>query len=184
MKPFLEVQQPLMICNYKDNALAANLSLAHLVLGKTISYMNEVDLKFYSTLYDAETESNEITILTNYYPPRFPYIVYIKVIGKTNLWCNNIIEMQLNDCVVPKGISPNGDGMNDGFDLEIFNLVELKIFNRYGMEIYEHGEDYTNQWKGQDKAGRELPTGTYYYIFKTLFDTYIGYVQLMREVKY
>lgn len=183
-KPFTEVPQPIMLCNYKDNTAAANLSLAHLILERTIMYMEEVELRFYPTRIDAETASNEISNLTTYYPPRFPNIVYIKVIGRTNLWCDNIIEIQLNDCVVPKGISPNGDGLNDGFDIAIFNPIELKIFNRYGMEIFEHGEGYTNQWQGQDKAGRELPTGTYFYIFKTHFDTYIGYVQLMREVKY
>ena len=50
------------------------------------------------------------------------------------------------------------------------------------MEVYSHGEGYTNQWKGQDKNNRNLPSGTYYYFFKTLFDTYVGYVYLMKEV--
>lgn len=182
MKPFTELKKPLMICNFKENPLAANLNLAHILLSRMFDYMNEVDLKFYETETDAENNVNEIINITNYKPPRFPYIIYIKVIGKTDLLCDNIIQLQLNDCIVPKGISPNGDGLNDGFDIAIFNPIELKIFNRYGMEIYEHGEGYTNQWKGQDKNNRELPSGTYYYIFKTLFDTYIGYVYVMKEV--
>lgn len=73
--------------------------------------------------------------------------------------------------------------MNDGFNIEIFNPIELKIFNRYGMEVFHHGIGYTNQWKGQDKNNRELPSGTYYYIFKTLFDTYTGYVYVIKEVQ-
>lgn len=182
MKPFTELKEPLMICNFKSNPLAANLSLVYILLKRIFPYVDEMQLSFYETEADAENEINEITNINSYQPPRFPYIIYIKAKG-TKLWCDNIIQLQLNDCVVPKGISPNGDGMNDGFNIEIFNPIELKIFNRYGMEVYEYGEGYTDQWKGQDKNNRELPSGTYFYHFKTLFDTYIGYVQVIKEVK-
>lgn len=181
MKPFIELKDPLMICNFKNDPSAANLSLAYTLLKRIFSYVDEMQLSFYKTETDAESEINEITNINSYQPSHFPSIVYIKVKG-TELWCDNIIELQLNDCVVPKGISPNGDGLNDGFNLEIFNLIDLKIFNRYGMEVYEHGVGYIDQWKGQDKNSRQLPSGTYYYIFKTLFDTYIGYVQVIKEV--
>ncbi|MEG1239643.1 MAG: gliding motility-associated C-terminal domain-containing protein [Flavobacterium sp.] len=182
MKPFTELKEPLMICNFKNNPSAANLSLAYILLKRIFPYVDEMQLSFYEAEADAESEINEITNINNYQPPRFPYIIYIKGKG-TKLWCDNIIELQLNDCVVPKGISPNGDGLNDGFDIEIFNPIEVKIFNRYGMEVYAHGEGYTNQWIGQDKNNRELPSGTYYYIFKTLFDTYLGYVYVIKEVR-
>lgn len=181
MKPFIELNKPLMICNFKDNPSAANLSLAYILLKRNFPYVDEMQLVFYETEADAENETNEITNINSYQPPYFPYIIYIKARG-VKLWCDNIIQLQINDCIVPKGISPNGDGLNDGFNIEIFNPIELKIFNRYGMEVYDHGEGYTSQWKGQDKNNRELPSGTYYYIFKTLFDTYIGYVQVIKEV--
>lgn len=183
MKPFTELTEPLMICNYKDKPLEVNLTLAQILLSRMFSYVDEIELKFFETQSDAESNINEILNVTNYQPPSFPYIIYIRVSGTSDLWCDNIIELQVNDCVVPKGISPNGDGMNDGFNLEIFNLIELKILNRYGMEVYYHGEGYIDQWKGQDKNNRKLPGGTYYYIFKTLFDTYIGYVYVIYEVK-
>lgn len=180
-KPFIELNNPLMICNFKDNPFAANLSLAYILLKRIFPYVDEIQFGFYETEADAENETNEITNVNSYQPPYFPYIIYIKARG-VKLWCDNIIQLQINDCIVPKGISPNGDGLNDGFNIEIFNPIELKIFNRYGMEVYAHGEGYTSQWKGQDKNNRELPSGTYYYIFKTLFDTYIGYVQVIKEV--
>lgn len=182
MKPFTELKEPLMICNFKSNPLAANLSLAYILLNRIFPYVDELQLSFYETEADAENEINEITNINSYQPPRFPYIIYIKAKG-TKLWCDNIIQLQLNDCVVPKGISPNGDSMNDGFNIEIFNPIEVKIFNRYGMEVYHHGEGYIDQWKGQDKNNRELPSGTYFYHFRTLFDTYVGYVHLIKEVK-
>lgn len=182
MRPFIELEEPLMICNFKNNPSAANLSLAYILLKRIFPYVDEIQLRFFETEADAENEINEITNINSYQPPRFPYIIYIKAKG-IKLWCDNIIQLQLNDCIVPKGISPNGDGLNDGFNIEIFNPIEVKIFNRYGMEVYAHGEGYINQWKGQDKNNRELPAGTYYYIFKTLFDTYLGYVYMIKEVK-
>ncbi|MFI2743108.1 gliding motility-associated C-terminal domain-containing protein, partial [Zhouia sp. PK063] len=69
--------------------------------------------------------------------------------------------------------SPNNDGKNDTFTI---NCIEnypnntLKVYNRYGNLVYEkHG--YDNTWTGianQDVAfssNRELPVGTYYYVF-------------------
>ncbi|KGO92246.1 T9SS C-terminal target domain-containing protein [Flavobacterium subsaxonicum] len=65
---------------------------------------------------------------------------------------------------IPKGISPNGDGMNDTFDLTAMGTVsKLEIFNRYGKQVYNF-TNYTNQWQGQDNNNNNLPTGTYYYI--------------------
>ena len=66
-------------------------------------------------------------------------------------------------CSIPKGLSPNGDGLNDTWDLSNLNVREVKIFNRYGLEVYQQN-NYTNQWGGRDMKGNELPTATYYYV--------------------
>jgi gliding motility-associated-like protein len=66
-------------------------------------------------------------------------------------------------CSIPKGISPNGDGDNDFFDLTNLNVQNLQIFNRYGMEVYSKS-DYKKEWNGKTNGGKELPDGTYYYI--------------------
>jgi gliding motility-associated-like protein len=66
-------------------------------------------------------------------------------------------------CSIPKGLSPNGDGLNDTWDLSNLNVSEVKIFNRYGLEVYQQN-NYTNQWDGRDMKGNELPTATYYYV--------------------
>lgn len=182
MKPFHSLQEPLMLCNLKNNPSTVNLAHSHFLLSKMYPYLDEIDFKFYETESNAESEINEITNVNNYQPFVFPHIVWVKVKGKTNLWCEKIFQLQLNDCLVPKGISPNGDGLNDGFDIAVFNPMDLKIFNRYGTEVYKYGLGYTNQWHGQDKNNKQLPSGTYFYSFKTLFDTYIGYVYIMREV--
>lgn len=69
-------------------------------------------------------------------------------------------------CQIQKGISPNNDGKNDSFDLSMFNVKELNIFNRYGTEVYNF-KSYVDQWYGQSNSGSELPDGTYFYVIHT-----------------
>jgi len=69
-----------------------------------------------------------------------------------------------NECsLIPRGISPNGDGDNDSFDLTGLGAKEVSIFNRYGTEVYSYSGNYTNQWNGNGKNGSQLPDGTYFY---------------------
>ena len=70
------------------------------------------------------------------------------------------------DCSgISRGVSPNGDGKNDEFDLTGLGVAELKIFNRYGLTIYT-ASNYSKEWHGQTDNGKKLPTGVYYYTAK------------------
>ena len=72
-----------------------------------------------------------------------------------------------NPCkLIPKGISPNNDQMNDTFDLSGIGVTELEIFNRYGTKVYSFSGNYTNQWGGLTNEGKDLPDGTYFYSIK------------------
>lgn len=70
----------------------------------------------------------------------------------------------LSNADIPRGISPNGDNKNDFFDLSDYCIEELKIFNRYGLEVYQ-AYNYTNEWYGQTDNG-DLPGGTYFYMIR------------------
>ena len=87
-------------------------------------------------------------------------------------------------CDIQKGISPNGDGLNDFFDLEQKNVKQLSIYNRYGTKVYSRA-NYTNQWYGQSDNDNELPDGTYYYVieFNNGQSTKTGWIYINREVK-
>lgn len=73
---------------------------------------------------------------------------------------------------MPNGITPNGDGRNDAF---VFDLLlngtadypdnEMIIFNRWGDIVYQ-ARPYLNDWQGTNNSGKDLPTGTYYYILR------------------
>ncbi|WNM18541.1 choice-of-anchor L domain-containing protein [Flavobacterium capsici] len=85
-------------------------------------------------------------------------------------------------CQIQKGISANGDGLNDSFELSGFDVKKLTIYNRYGMKVYSKNQ-YTNQWVGQADNGDELPDGTYYYVieFNGGGETKTGWIYINRE---
>ncbi|HEX9981171.1 MAG TPA: gliding motility-associated C-terminal domain-containing protein [Flavobacterium sp.] len=80
-----------------------------------------------------------------------------------------------DDILIPDGFSPNGDGINDGF--EIVNLPErypkfkLEIYNRYGNILYK-GDINKPNWNGTTTEGglkvgnSEVPVGVYFYILE------------------
>lgn len=99
--------------------------------------------------------------------------------------------------LIPNAFTPNGDGKNDIFVIEgIENQLSsrLKVFNRWGALVYQSGgTSYDNNWdgssnKGSLTLGKELPVGTYFYIFTVSFDKngstinkkYSGYIELRR----
>lgn len=89
----------------------------------------------------------------------------------------------LDGIIIPNTFTPNGDGINDTWDLKNLkdyqNCVVL-IFDRYGGEVYS-SKGYYTAWDGTLK-GRRLPTGTYYYIINLNDGTppLSGFVALIR----
>ena len=97
--------------------------------------------------------------------------------------CSKIKSIYIEDihCIIPKGVSPNGDGLNDTWDLSNMNVEKAQIFNRYGMEMYSKS-NYTDEWHGQTDGGQMLPSATYYYVLRFLDGTTkTGWVYLNRE---
>jgi gliding motility-associated-like protein len=82
------------------------------------------------------------------------------------------------EIITPNVFSPNNDGKNDllvFIGAEFYNS-QLKVFNRWGQEVFSSG-NYKNTWRGQD-----MPEGTYFYVLK-LTETgkeYTGHVTLLR----
>ncbi len=77
---------------------------------------------------------------------------------------------------IPNVFTPNGDGINDAFDISIVgqSLYDLKIYNRWGGKVFEGTKDGKNNdginWNGTtDNEGSENGEGVYYYIFKYKF---------------
>lgn len=68
--------------------------------------------------------------------------------------------------VIPNVFTPNGDGFNDVFSPNVVNIDKWKcfIYNRWGQNMYELNNDVTS-WDGKTTNGKNVPDGTYYYIF-------------------
>lgn len=90
------------------------------------------------------------------------------------------------DIHVYKGITPNGDGMNDAWHIDGITLFpdnKVTLYNRWGEKVWQI-DGYNNddkQWKGNDLSGDKLPDGTYYYVLEIPgADTWRGWVQVTR----
>ncbi|MDB5139025.1 MAG: hypothetical protein JWR12_941 [Mucilaginibacter sp.] len=66
---------------------------------------------------------------------------------------------------VPNAFTPNGDGINDNWqipDLAYYPHCMVNIYTRYGTMIFQ-SRGYSKAWDGVYN-GSKLPTGTYYYV--------------------
>ena len=95
----------------------------------------------------------------------FPLEITVTIRTATGCESTALFTIEGYLCDIPKGISPNNDGMNDSFNLTGLNVEKLSIFNRYGREVYAKN-NYKNEWVGQTDNDNELPTGTYYYVIE------------------
>jgi gliding motility-associated-like protein len=96
--------------------------------------------------------------------------------------CASVVTMSVlvEQCQIQKGISPNGDGLNDFLELV---AKKVEIFNRYGKEVYSK-ENYNNDWHGQFMGGGEMPDGTYYYVIELVSgENKTGWIYINREQK-
>jgi gliding motility-associated-like protein len=142
----------------------------------------DAGLSFYTSREDAQDGTNAITDVSGYVVPGNRALLY--VVATNAQGCKNIGELRLEegDCFIPRGISPNNDGLNDRFDLSGFNVEQLSIFNRYGAEVFSR-TNYIDEWHGQSDSDNELPTGTYYYSIQTnTGEQKTGWVYINREV--
>ena len=131
--------------------------------------------------------------LTNHGNGIFTYVAPGTAVGGVNFsyivcseTCPNLCDTAIvylevkkttNDCdIIPKVITPNGDGDNDWwliFCIETgqFPNNSLIVFNQWGDKVYEAAPYINSQqdgWYGtlNGEPGKDLPDGTYYYIFK------------------
>lgn len=88
------------------------------------------------------------------------------------------VMVSLSDCdgeeyelMIPDGFSPNGDGINDTFNIPniefLFPNFTLEIYNRYGNVMYK-GNRNTPDWDGRSNQSTVIdgvaPNGVYFYI--------------------
>ncbi|WP_316796483.1 gliding motility-associated C-terminal domain-containing protein [Pedobacter agri] len=85
--------------------------------------------------------------------------------------------------VIPNTFSPNGDSVNDTWNIPTavaFPNPIVKIVNRNGQLVYQSTGAY-KPWDGK-LNGKDLPPAVYYYTiyFNEDFETYSGWINLIR----
>lgn len=75
------------------------------------------------------------------------------------------ILQTLPTLVIPNAFTPNGDGINDFWNIksiEAYPKCIVSVYSRYGTLVYQ-SKGYPRSWDGTS-GGTPVPTGTYYYI--------------------
>ena len=104
------------------------------------------------------------------------------IVGSREItWTIRDSGLNINTCVtkfilkldeIPNTITPNGDGHNDFFDVEVMKTCPtciLEIFDRWGKKIFVSNPGYTNKWYGTEdgsEGGARVPVDTYHYLIR------------------
>lgn len=84
-----------------------------------------------------------------------------------NVTINNIDTDCNGSITIPNVFTPNGDGSNDEFIINLKGLefIKLSILNRWGNTVFET-EDKNEGWNGLTTGGKEATDGTYFYLLE------------------
>ena len=94
-----------------------------------------------------------------------------------NLACQEVLisaiaTLGASTLVIPNAFSPDGDGVNDTWEIKGLNgrgAYRLTVFNRWENKVYET-TNYQNDWTGTSNvqsfiaSDNNLPDGTYFYV--------------------
>ncbi|MFN0203669.1 MAG: PKD domain-containing protein [Bacteroidia bacterium] len=108
------------------------------------------------------------------YPGRYTIDVKtIDIYGCLQELSKQVEVAQVMGYFVPSAFSPNGDGINDEFKINYYNLANflIQVYDRWGKVVYE-SSDPNFRWTGKDKKGKDLPEGVY--IVRTKGNTAVG----------
>lgn len=108
-------------------------------------------------------------------PGKYP----VRLVAKSSVGIDTLISLVdfTGDCapVVPNAISPNGDGLNDTFEILFLPPgSRLSVYSRWGKRIYQ-SESYDNSWSIQE-------SGVYYFVLEFPDNTSLsGYVSVFAD---
>jgi gliding motility-associated-like protein len=103
------------------------------------------------------------------------------------LGCTDLLLVSINcEGVIPEIITPNGDGKNETWILNLDPKVSVQLYNRWGNLIYS-ALPYLDDWEGKANEGITvgndyLPNGTYFFLidYQDGNKPKSGYIELIR----
>jgi gliding motility-associated-like protein len=83
---------------------------------------------------------------------------------------------------IPNVFTPNNDGVNDRFELNVQgtlgDCIDFRVFNRWGQLMFVSQGNAT-VWDGYTSTGIKVPAGTYFYVLSVKGIEYKGNVTVL-----
>ena len=159
----------LLLCNEGFNSAVFDLT----VQNELISTNPDDIITYYTNAQDAVDFVNQIEMPGAYTNGVNPQTIFVRLDTEICFaTASFLIGVENCEPWIPEGFSPNGDGINDVFEisglLNIFVDFNLKIYSREGNLIYEGGNT-EGFWNGIPNTGiltqnKIVPAGLYYYV--------------------
>lgn len=120
------------------------------------------------------------------YPDDGTYTVWLVVTGVDGCVDSTSQQMVVShiddrtDGIIPNCFTPNGDGVNDRFEIGLPQgcaMGMVRIYNRWGQMVFE--SDRLAPWDGTVE-GSAVPEGVYMYVVEYGGQHFTGHVSLMR----
>lgn len=88
-----------------------------------------------------------------------------RIMDKNGNWSElATVKIEVSGILIPNVITPNGDGLNDTFEIigiYQFESIELQVFDRFKNLMYQNS-NYKNNWE----VNSSVRDGTYFYLLK------------------
>ena len=153
-------------------------------LGNQVVLNASVTGSGYSFLWQPATALNDTSLLQPTASPTKEITYLLTVTDSHGCQASDSVNVQiLKTLTVPNAFSPNGDGINDTWDipnLSAYNNVRVWVYNRAGQLVFS-SYGYSTPWNGK-RNGKSLSVGTYYYIIQSLGEIkpYTGSVTILK----
>ncbi|MCB0457461.1 MAG: gliding motility-associated C-terminal domain-containing protein [Flavobacteriaceae bacterium] len=140
---------------------------------EAITANSQGTVQFFTSLEEATLNSNPIQNPGEFQNTSNPQTIYVRLENEI-CFTTSSFQLIVEKCppMIPDGISPNGDGLNDVFKIfyivDVFPNFNLKIYSREGNLIYEGGNE-EGLWdaipnRGILQQNKVVPVGTYFYV--------------------
>lgn len=126
------------------------------------------------------------------YEKKKQYDVWVKITDSGNPALSDSLSIRVNvldeieDDILPSAdlVSPNGDEKNDTWkitNVALYKDFALDIVDENGQSVYSVSSNYNNDWDAKFR-GSPLPSGVYYYVFKSNANgkLYKGYITVVK----
>ncbi len=114
--------------------------------------------------YQWDDNNGQTTATASGLPSNIEYVVVVTDDIGCTLTTSVLVEDTEGCFFIATAITPNGDGVNDGWvlgGLEFYSDAKINVYNRWGQSVYS-SKGYNSQWDGTYQ-GQLLPVADYYF---------------------